>query len=99
MPYSSCLSRLEFAQQLSLNPCSLAIKELVGPRTLAMRPALSLHLTTLTPRAAPAAEQAIGPTIERSILPGTEVEELLRHWNHSPPRPNIHIEILTPMIK
>ena len=61
MPHSSCL---EFAQQLSLNPCSLkalAIKELVGPRTLATRPAPSIHLTTVTQGAAPAAEQAIGP--------------------------------------
>ena len=59
----------------------------------------SIHLTTVTQGAAPAAEQAIGPTIERSISPGTEVEELLRHQNHSPPRPNFHIEILMPMIK
>ena len=102
MPHSSCLSRLQLAQQLSLNPCSLkalAIKELVGPRTLAMRPAPSIHLTTVTQGAAPAAEQAIGPTIERRISPGTDVEELLRHQNHSPPRPNFHIEILMPMIK
>ena len=51
MPHSSCLSRLEFAQKLSLNHCSLktlAIKEIVGPRTLAMRPAPSIHLTTET---------------------------------------------------
>ena len=37
------------------------MKELVGPRTLAMRPAQSIQLTTVTQGAAPATEQAIGP--------------------------------------